>query len=178
MGQHSNSLEMLVQLRQLLVPDAEPRYYSKIADNYSLTAQRLYSMGRLHDSARFCQEVFKLEKRGLILPHKSAFDHSTMVRIYGRLGKLEKQLEECWTYLEKTNKLGNEVSCFVYTVILQNCDSSVRNEALNLISYARKFTEPPREAARHLIAHELYENPVPSGLMPLDMPTAEFIAVA
>ena len=136
-------------------------------------------MNRLHDSTVFCEKVFRLEQRGLILPHVSAFAHSIMANIYGQQGRVNKSLEECWNSLERMNNLGNEESCIVYTLILRSCEETVGSEALSFISYARKFTDPPREAARgDLVAEELYLSPVPTGLLPLDMPAAEFARVA
>ena len=102
------------------------------------------AMNRLHDSTVFCEKVFRLEQRGLILPHVSAFAHSRMARIYGQQGRVNKLLEECWNFLDKTNALGNEKSCRMYTLILRSCEETVGSEALSFISYARKFTDPPR----------------------------------
>lgn len=71
------------------------------------------------------------------------------------------------------------MSCIAYTVILKNCKYNTGNEALSFISYARKFTDKPRECFRgELINNELYLDPVPTGQLPLDMPTKEFILKA
>lgn len=67
----------------------------------------------------------------------------------------------------------------MYTIILRSCSETVGSEALSFISYTRKFTDPPREVFRSKrIAEELYLSPVPTGLLPLDMPAAEFVGVA
>lgn len=67
----------------------------------------------------------------------------------------------------------------MYTIIIRNCWSTVGSEALSFISYARKSTDLPREVFRgKQIAEELYESPIPSGLLPFDMPTTLFVEIA
>mgnify|MGYP000951353001 CR=1 FL=1 len=56
---------------------------------------------------------------------------------------------------------------------------TVGTEVLSFASYTRKFADPPEQRfIGKKIAEELYLDPVPTGLLPLDMPIAEFVKLA
>ena len=101
-----------------------------------------------------------------------------MSLLHKQLKQPKEQLLQCWTAIDNTTTLGDEESCIVYTPVLQHYGPAVGSEALSLISYARKFTDPPRYFNSIEIADVLYESPVPSGRLPLDMPVADFVREA
>ena len=63
-----------------------------------------------------------------------------------------------------------------YTTLLEHSQESAGDEPLSLISFARKFTDPPDERFRgDEIAEVLYEQDIPTGRLPFDMTTEQFI---
>ena len=57
-------------------------------------------------------------------------------------------------------------------------DFNENEEALSFASYTRKFTDPPSRFARQRIHDKFYAKNDPTGLLPLDMPIAEFVRLA
>lgn len=69
-----------------------------------------------------------------------------MMDIYKERKEIDKQLEECWAYLNSSSTLGDSESCIAFGCIMEQYGPVIGvGEALNLCSYVRKFTDPPRK---------------------------------
>lgn len=119
---YEESFKIFSELREKLERERQHfQYYRCLAVNYSSMAELCFVTKKYHESAKFCRKIFDLERRGLVYPYETAFAHSVMADIYGRNGQINQQLQECWSFLEKTVGIGDENSCMAYTCIMREC---------------------------------------------------------
>ena len=168
-------LGYLARGRQLL--SSFPEEHRHLAGNYSITAENLRAVGRLSESSSYCEQVIRMQLQKKIPRKQAVLAHVTMMKISKAQHRpVLEQLEHSWMALDKTVSLGDTLTCVAYTTLLEHSQESAGDEPLSLISFARKFTDPPDERFRgDKIAEVLYEKNIPTGRLPFDMTTEQFI---
>lgn len=83
----------------------------------------------------------------------------------------EEKLLHYWAVVENSDTIGDERWYIAYSHILTHFAPMIGTEALSLGSYVGKFSAVPRAKKKDVsICGILYERPIPSGVLPLDMP--------
>lgn len=130
-------------LKGLKQPD-----YTTLTKNYLTRAEKLRVIKRFDESILYCRQVIKMEKENKIYSFEAMMAYATLMLISKTKGEIKEQLEYSWQALDRTLCLGDTNSCICYTTIIENVGEATAKEHLSLISFARRFTNPPEQTWR------------------------------